>query len=243
MNTTIGSANHFVSTARQAWYGMRPIWWRNYWGLNVVGLEKLPKGGAMIFCANHTSHLDAAAILAALPRQMALEVTTVAAADVWGERPLRQLVSKVTTNSLSVARKGDFAAGFRMLDAVLQEGRPIILFPEGKRSVSGELLEFKPGAAMLAIRNEVPIVPVQIEGANEVMPVHRVWPGAGNVTVRFGEAIWPGKYCLSAEREEKKLAYARIMQELRKRILGLRARYGRAGMQAERLYHKEQDAG
>src|SRR3954468_15248435 len=119
-----------VAGARQFWYGMRPIWWRNYWGLCVGGLENLPDRGAMIFCANHTSHLDAAAILAALPRELALEVTTVAARDVWGGPPLRSFVSRVTANAIELERQGDFASGFRMLGAVLGEDRPIILFPE-----------------------------------------------------------------------------------------------------------------
>src|SRR3954462_13069067 len=114
----------WMCSARHAWYGMRPIWWRNFWGLRVSGLENLPKNGAMIFCANHASHLDAAAILAALPRELALEVTTVAARDVWGGTPLRSLVSSVTTNAIELERQGDFASGFRMLDAVLGEDRP-----------------------------------------------------------------------------------------------------------------------
>src|SRR5947207_1826757 len=172
MNTAISTieqtnrqlAEPIVARARRVWYGFRPIWWRSCWGLRVSGLENLPKQGAMIFCANHTSHLDAAAILAALPSKIALEVTTVAALDVWGEKLMRRLIGRVTTNSLPVARRADFASGLRMLDAVLQEGRPIILFPEGQRSFNGELLEVKSGAAMLAVRNGVPIVPVWIEG-------------------------------------------------------------------------------
>src|ERR1051325_10752183 len=119
-----------VARARLVWYGIRPIWWRSCWGLRVSGLENLPKRGAMIFCANHTSHLDAAAILAALPKELALEVTTVAARDVWGERSIRDLVSKVTTNAVALSRNADFASGLRILDRVLGEGRPIILFPE-----------------------------------------------------------------------------------------------------------------
>ncbi len=211
-----------VARARRVWYGMRQIWWRGYWGLRVSGLENLPQRGAMIFCANHTSHLDAAAILAALPRKIALEVTTVAARDVWGEKPWRNLVSRVTTNSVSLERKGEFAAGFRMLDAVVGEGRPIILFPEGRRSLDGELVEFKPGAAMLAVRNGVPIVPVCIEGAYEVMPPHRVMPGAGEIRVSFGRPVEPGHFLQGEGREMKKRAYGRITEELRSRIIGLR---------------------
>ena len=188
----------------------------------MSGLENLPRAGAMIFCANHTSHLDAAAILAALPKEIALEVTTVAARDVWEAKPWRDLVSKVTTNSVSLERKGDFASGFRIFDRVLAEGRPIIIFPEGKRSTDGELLEFKSGAAMLAIRNGVPIVPVCIDGAFEVMPPHRVWPQTGNIAVRFGAGIWPQSFNFGERREEKKRGYGEMTEELKRRIIGLR---------------------
>src|SRR5688572_22567111 len=109
--TTDAAMDGLVSRAREFWYGMRPIWWKSYWGLKAKGLENLPKPGAMIFCANHSSHLDAAAILAALPRKLALEVTTVAARDVWGGTPLRSVVARITTNTLEVDRQGDFAGG------------------------------------------------------------------------------------------------------------------------------------
>ena len=211
-----------VAGARQFWYGMRPIWWRNYWALSVGGLENLPDRGAMIFCANHTSHLDAAAILAALPRELALEVTTVAARDVWGGTPLRSLVSRVTTNAIELERQGDFPSGFRMLDAVLGEDRPIILFPEGKRSISGELLELKEGAAMLAIRNGVPIVPVYIDGANEVMPRGRTFPAMGEIRVNFGRAIHAEDFDLGNGREARRRSYSAMTLELRERILALK---------------------
>jgi len=220
--TTNDTTDGLVTRAREFWYGIRPVWWSTYWGLRVSGLENLPKHGAMIFCANHTSHLDAAAILAALPRKLALEVTTVAARDVWGERPLRDLVSKVTTNSVALERKGDFASGFRMLDKVLAEGRPIIIFPEGRRSLTGELVEFKPGAAMLAIRNGVPIVPVCIDGTFEVMPPHRVWPGSGNIGVRFGRPLLPEEFDGGDGREKRKQAYGAMTEELKRRIALMR---------------------
>src|SRR2546421_12451784 len=129
MNRAIQTTDRrLVSGARLFWYGMRPIWWRNYWGLSVGGLENLPHRGAMIFCANHASHLDAAAILAALPREMALEVTTVAARDVWGGNPLRSLGSRLTTNAIELEREGGFCGGFSVLG--------------GGRGVGGAVLPF-----------------------------------------------------------------------------------------------------
>lgn len=136
---------------------------------------------------------------------------------------MRRLIGRVTTNSVSLERKGDFAAGFRMLDKVLAEGRPIIIFPEGKRSTTGEIGEFKPGAAMLSVRNGVAIVPVYIEGAYEAMPPSRVVPQSGEIRVTFGKPLWPKKFVVE-KRVEQKRAYEKMMEELKGRILKLTGR-------------------
>src|SRR5437773_2050983 len=83
--------------------------------------------------------------------------------------PLPEFVSRLTTGALLLERAADFARGLRQLEAVLREGRPLILFPEGRRSPDGRLVEFKPGAAMLAMRTGTPIVPIRLVGLHEAM--------------------------------------------------------------------------
>src|SRR5215212_1073792 len=73
--------------ARRCWYSMRRLWWSAYWHLEVRGAEHVPARGAFLLCANHVSHLDAPAILAALPRATALRTSTAAAKDVFGDKP------------------------------------------------------------------------------------------------------------------------------------------------------------
>ena len=82
--------------ARRFWYSMRRFWWGAYWHLEVEGVELVPNRGPALLCANHASHLDAPAILAALPRKGKLPRP----ADVrvrFGEpidpRPYRRLVA------------------------------------------------------------------------------------------------------------------------------------------------------
>src|SRR5690349_1571552 len=112
--------------ARRFWQATRRWWWSAYWRLDVRGLEHVPRRGPVLLCANHTSHLDAPAILASLPRNVALRTSTAAAKDVFGEKRSRVLVSRIMTNSLPIQRcpeaKG-FAKGLRELEAVLRDRR------------------------------------------------------------------------------------------------------------------------
>src|SRR5687767_7239663 len=130
---------------RRFWYAMRRCWWSSYWRLHVDGAAHVPQRGAVLLCANHASHLDAPAILAALPRDVALRASTAAAKDVFADHRWRKIVSRVVTNALPIEREAGFSRGLRELEAVLHERRPLILFPEGCRSTDGNLVEFKPG--------------------------------------------------------------------------------------------------
>ena len=211
---------------RRCWYAMRRWWWAGYWGLRVEGLEHVPRRGPVLLCANHSSHLDAPAILASLPRAVALRTSTAAAKDVFGERPARVLVSRLLTNSLSIQRcpeaKG-FARGLRELEAVLRDRRPLILFPEGRRSADGALLPFKPGSAMLALRTGAPIVPVFIRGAGEALPRKHWFPRPADVRVCFGEPIDPRpcRKSVAAGALSKREAYDLLTERLRGEIARL----------------------
>lgn len=220
------SADGTFETARLFWYSIRRLWWSAYFRLEVVGLDNLPRGGPMLLCGNHTSHLDAPAVLAALPRDLALCAATAAAGDVFGkgEHPWRNLVSRLTTGSVAIRREAEFANGLRVLEQVLHDGRPLVLFPEGKRSQGGELLPFKPGAAMLAIRTGAPIVPIHLQGVNKALPKGTSIPTAADVTVRFGEPIDPRPFvdAIVEGRMTRKQAYAAMTAELRSRIERMR---------------------
>ena len=213
-----------VCYARRFWYAMRRCWWSSYWRLNVRGLENVPRRGPMLLCANHTSHLDAPAILAAVPNETALRTSTAAAKDVFGDHHWRDVVSRVVTNALPIERGAGFSRGLRELEAVLDEGRPLILFPEGRRSTDGNLFEFKPGAAMLALRTGTPIVPIHIAGADGSLPRGGYFPKPHAVSVHFGAPIDPAPFIAAVEagRMTRREAYDRITATLREAILALR---------------------
>ena len=208
---------------RRFWYAMRRCWWSSYWRLEVEGAGHVPQRGAVLLCANHASHLDAPAILAALPREVALRASTAAAKDVFADYHWREIVSRVVTNALPIEREAGFSRGLRELEAVLHERRPLILFPEGRRSSDGNLVEFKPGAAMLSLRTGTPIVPIHIAGAGDSLPRGGYFPRSGDVRVRFGEPIDPRPYAeaVQAGRMTKRQAYDAITGALRQAITTL----------------------
>lgn len=212
--------SHARTTLRQMWYAGRQVWWHSYWELDVSGVEHVPVDGPALLCANHASHLDAPAILAALPPAIALRTATAAAKDVFGERAFRRSISQITTNAISVARKGEFAGGLRTLERVLRDGHPLILFPEGRRSPDGKLLEFKEGAALLAMRTGAPIVPIHLDGLRESLPRGHHVPMPSNVCVHFGKPIDPASYqqAVAADRIERREAYELLTQQLRRAV-------------------------
>jgi len=210
---------------RRFWYSMRRCSWHSYWELHVSGAANVPDGGPMLLCANHTSHLDAPAILAALPGYIALRTSTAAAKDVFGQRLLHRLVSRVLTNALPIDRGAEFPRGLRALESVLRERRPLILFPEGRRSPDGQMLQFKPGAAMLALRTGAPIVPIRLDGLRDSLARGKHVPLPARVQVSFGPPIDPRPLRIAIDngRMEKREAYERLTAQLRSAIQAMSA--------------------
>lgn len=209
-----------IEATRTIWYASRQLWWHSYWRLTIRGLENVPARGAMLLCANHTSHLDAPAILAALPLDTALRASTAAAQDVFGQHSLKNAVSRVMTNSLPIERGADFAGGLRALEQVLRERRPLVLFPEGRRSPDGQLLHFKHGAAMLAIRTGAPIVPIRLDGLHECLARGKHLPLPGPVHVRFAPPIHPQPFrtAIASGAMTKHKAYDLLTRRLKESI-------------------------
>ena len=206
--------------ARRLWHAGRRWWWHSFWQLQVTGIEHVPVRGQVVLCANHTSHLDAPAILAALPSSIALRTGTAAAKDVFGDHHLTGPASRIITNAVPIERGVKFASGLRALEGVLRERRPLIVFPEGGRSPDGRLRQFKPGAAMLAMRTGAPIVPVYLQGLHESLARGRYLPRPGRIRVRFGAALDPKPYrdAIADGSIDKKQSYQQLIEQVRAAI-------------------------
>lgn len=149
-------------------------------GLRVEGPAP---AGPCVVVANHSSHADTAVLLAALPARTRPAVA--AAADYWFGSRLRTTVCRALVGAVPVRRDGGGSADLFATAELLRHGHSVIVYPEGTRSRDGGLAPFRSGAAVLAARAGVPLVPVAIVGTRGLLPAHgRLRRTA--VKVRFG---------------------------------------------------------
>jgi 1-acyl-sn-glycerol-3-phosphate acyltransferase len=157
-------------------------------GLRVHGAAALPAGPCVIV-ANHRSHADTAALLAAVPARRRPAVA--AAADYWFRGGVRPGVCRALCAAFPVRRSGGGSADLAAAARLLAAGRDVIIFPEGTRSRDGRTGEFHRGAARLAAAAGVPLVPAGLSGTGTVLPPGGTArrPRRAPVTVRFGAPV------------------------------------------------------
>ena len=189
--------------------------------LHVRGLEKLPKDGPYIISSNHQSYIDPLILASILPPPVFDKVFAVGTSEIFGEgfmfrlaRTLRVVVVDPDANLIPAMRAGAFG---------LRQGRPLILYPEGERSIDGTPKIFKKGAAILSIHEQVPIVPLAIEGFYEAWPRNKGFQKFTPLKMVFGDPIIP-----PPEHQASEEAYEKLTAKLKARVVemweGLRAR-------------------
>jgi len=146
-------------------------------------------GKPCVFFANHSSNLDALVIWSALPREIRIQTSPVAAQDYWTKNWLRRWISGKVFNAVLLNRKGRPEDRSHPLQAVfdmLGKGRSIIIFPEGTRSQEGDLLKFKPGIFHLKERYpHCAMIPISLQNLNRILPKGQSLPVPliGRITV------------------------------------------------------------
>ena len=130
-----------------------------------------------IVIANHSSHLDASLVLGALPRRLSKHVATGAAADYFFDKKLKGAATSLFFNAYPVDRKGAGSPTHKGITGrLLDAGIPLLIFPEGTRSRTGAMGQFKPGVAGLSISRNVPCIPIALVGAFAAWPYNRPMP-------------------------------------------------------------------
>jgi 1-acyl-sn-glycerol-3-phosphate acyltransferase len=163
---------------------LRPVF-RAAFGMQASGLEHLPAHGPYILAANHVSMLDWAFLSYYLPDL----VRFVVHREYW-DHPL--LGIGLRFNGAVPLRTGaPDGAAFRLALAVLADGEPLIMFPEGAISRSGRPQRGQPGIIALAAAARVPIVPAALRGAFEAFPRHRRLPRPRPVRLAVGAPLPP----------------------------------------------------
>jgi 1-acyl-sn-glycerol-3-phosphate acyltransferase len=191
-------------------------WLRLYHRLAIVGRENLPAEGSFVLIANHASHLDTLCLLSALPLAKLHRAFPAAAKDYFFVSAPRVFLSAVVVNALPFERKHGPRQSLSLCTRVLDNpGNILILFPEGTRSTTGAVDEFRPGIGLLLAGRDVPVVPCYLDGAFAAWPKGAVLPWPWSVRLTIGK---PRSY---AQHKPDKEAAVQICNELREAVLAL----------------------
>ena len=181
-----------------------------------------PEAVPTVYFANHNSHADFGLVWATLPPALRYQTRPVAGADYWLSSPLKRFVGVDVVNALMIAREGGKVREnnpMRQMAAALEAGESLIMFPEGTRNMSEELLlPIKAGIFHLARAcPNVRFVPVWIENLQRVLPKGVLVPVPIACTVRYGH---PLEFVPGVSKVE-------FLAQVRKALLDLRPAYDR----------------
>jgi 1-acyl-sn-glycerol-3-phosphate acyltransferase len=154
--------------------------------VKVVGAEKLDPRASYVVCPNHVSYFDTPVLLSNVP----VNFRFLAKQELFSIPFIGGHLKRAGNISVPLE---DPRAALRVLSAagkaMKERGLSMLVFPEGGRSEDGLLQPFKDGAAYLAIKGGVPLVPIAIIGVREILPMHSHHVRPGKVTLRVGDPI------------------------------------------------------
>ena len=167
-------------------------WWIRWWlkiqfHFQVEGGEVFRRTPQFILISNHTSHLDAICLLAALPSEQRNRCYSAAAEDYFYTNVVKEWVVRLLANTFPFSRHADPRSGLEACARILERGDSLIFFPEGTRSTTGEMQRFRKGIGILVQGTRYPVVPVYLLGTGEALAKGRCYPTATKIRLRVGE--------------------------------------------------------
>lgn len=158
--------------------------YRLWFGIEWFGVENVPATGGCLIASNHVSFLDPPAVGLCVRHRV---VHFLARSTLFKGVLRRWLL--LSLHAVPIDRdRGDVGALRKALE-ILQEGKVLVLFPEGTRSPTGELQPAKPGIGFLISKARVPVVPVYVDGTFEALPKGAKRLRRHKIRVFFGAPI------------------------------------------------------
>lgn len=174
---------------------------------SITGLDRLEKiNGPAIFIANHSGHIDTSAIISSLPSRFRNRMAVAARSDYIFDKLWKATMWSLWMNVIPIERNKASRKSIHIAEKVLSEGWSLIIYPEESRGEDDFAVPFKPGGAYLSIKNNVPVVPIHLEGTRRIFApyTHRIH--LGKIRVTFGEPLYP-------EPEERTNAFNRRIEQ------------------------------
>jgi 1-acyl-sn-glycerol-3-phosphate acyltransferase len=184
--------------------------------LEVLGRENLPQTESFVLVANHSSHLDAPALLAALPMTKIHRAFPAAASDYFFTTLSKVAFSAIVINAMPFDRKENPRQSLDVCRQLLETpGHILILFPEGTRTADGTIGAFKPGVGFLIAGTDFPVVPCYLDGAFKAWPKGKWFPRPRKLRLCIGS---PMRF---RDRKSSKDDALEIANDLRKAVISL----------------------
>jgi len=194
---------------------------RSYNQFEILGHENLRTNRSLVIVANHCSHLDTLCLLAALPLPKLHRAFPAAASDYFFRSVPRLWAAEILVNALPFARQARVRQSLSLCRELLANpGTILIIFPEGTRSTTGEVGEFKSGIGALVAGRDVAVAPCFIDGSFQAWPKGKRFPRPRKLRLVVGT---PRNYC---NRGTDKNDICAIAAELRNAVNELRPTNG-----------------
>lgn len=181
----------------------------------VTGRAYLPHNTRFLVAANHASHLDMGLVKHALG-DWGPQLVALAAKDYFFDDPLRRAYFENFTNLVPMERHGSLRESLRLAADVVRRGHILLIFPEGTRSESGYMTDFKPSIGYLALANQIDVLPMYLEGTHDAMPKGNLLPQKRELGAHIGPLIpWQKLKAATAglPRGEHYRAAARVVEQ------------------------------
>jgi 1-acyl-sn-glycerol-3-phosphate acyltransferase len=191
------------------WFVYLTLWpfARIFFRLGVRGIENIPPKGPFILAGNHKSHLDPPLVTLANKRKLFF----LTKKENW----LFAIILR-GINCIELDREGIDRAALKRALKALHEGRGLLIFPEGTRSLDGKMTSGKLGVALIAIATNVPVIPTFVEGTERSMPPGTIgFKGFYKARVIFGRKIYPPT---DINREKRKVIYQQFTDTIMREI-------------------------
>ena len=238
--------NALVDLAQETLYS-------NVLDTTIEGESNVPQHVNFIVAPNHESHIDTGLVKKALGKEVAEQTVAVAAADYWFDTKYKRAYMNNFTTLVPIERTGSLRQSLRHVTRILNDGYNALIFPEGTRSTTGDIAEFKPVIGYLALNQKIGILPIYIWGTFEAYPKGMTIPRKDSIGAKIGAKV--GKF-LSYEElrdmtegipntEAYRLIAARVQHEVENMRDGKRDKFDvaavRKGWKTERRKARKQE--